>query len=547
MVWLNNLSLARKLALAFGLCSLITLAVGLLGQRSVEELNGLLDTVVHQHLKSSELTAKVKNNVIAYNRDFYLVLTQAAVSAPREEVDAAIAKMKENEQEAAQAFDDYRRQATLTADQRAVADAFAQDWKAYVAGVNSALRQVTAGDLKAAYTLFKNEGFPAYRRNIGQLNEMLKASADNAAAAGEAAAQTYARANLALISGIGLAVLCAILLGVAITRLISTPIRQALSSAERVAKGDMTQQIDSDRRDEAGQLLRSLGAMQQSLRVTVQGLSSAATQLNAAASELNDVTDESSRTLNRQYEEVQQAATAVNEMTAAVEEVARNAVSTSEASQASSRDAQNGKQQVQLAIGAMAKMTSEIANSTEKVQTLEAQIHNIGKALEVIRGIAEQTNLLALNAAIEAARAGEQGRGFAVVADEVRALAHRTQGSTGEIEQLMGVIRTGAVDAVQAMLRSQTIATETEQLATHAGAALDRIAEGVSLINERNLVIASASEEQALVSREVDRNLVNIQDLSASSAAVAQRTVSSSQALSQLARSFNEIVAKFRY
>ncbi|WP_414704140.1 methyl-accepting chemotaxis protein [Pseudomonas oryzihabitans] len=287
--------------------------------------------------------------------------------------------------------------------------------------------------------------------------------------------------------------------------------------------------------------------MQSSLKSTVQQMDSAATQLAAAAEELHAVTEETANGQLRQHSEVQQAATAVNEMTAAVEEVARNAATTSGASQQTSRETQNGRHQVQQAAHSMTEMAGEINDSTQKVQTLEVQIREIGQVLDVIRGIAEQTNLLALNAAIEAARAGEQGRGFAVVADEVRALAHRTQGSTGEIERMMNTVRTSAEDAVNAMHKSKALADDTQQRAHQAGEALDRIAVGVAEIEERNLVIASAAEEQAQVAREVDRNLVNIQDLATQTATGAQQTAASSQELSRLAISFQGLVAQFRY
>ncbi|WP_370588209.1 methyl-accepting chemotaxis protein [Pseudomonas abietaniphila] len=285
--------------------------------------------------------------------------------------------------------------------------------------------------------------------------------------------------------------------------------------------------------------------MQGNLKGTVQQIANASDQLASAAEELTAVTEDSTQGLQRQNDEIQQAATAVNQMTAAVEEVARNAASASQVSAQTADDAVKGQHQVQQAVSAMNTMTLEINDSTQRVEALAGQIRDITKVLDVIRGIAEQTNLLALNAAIEAARAGEQGRGFAVVADEVRALAHRTQVSTGEIESMITQVRNGADEAVQAMGKSQSIAVNTQTLATEAGLALERISEGVSQINERNLVIASAAEEQAQVAREVDRNLVNIQDLSAQTAAGANQTNASSQELSRLAVSFNAMVGKF--
>ncbi|MFK7701481.1 methyl-accepting chemotaxis protein [Pseudomonas caspiana] len=286
--------------------------------------------------------------------------------------------------------------------------------------------------------------------------------------------------------------------------------------------------------------------MQTSLKGTIQQIASASDQLASAAEELTTVTDNSSRGLVRQNDEIQQAATAVTEMTSAVEEVARNAVSTSEASRSTSQQATNGRDKARNAVSAINNATTEIAASTTMVEDLAVQVRDIGKVLDVIRGIAEQTNLLALNAAIEAARAGEQGRGFAVVADEVRALAARTQASTGEIEGMINSVQTSADQAVRAMGKSQSLVTDTQSLAQATGEALEQIAEGISQINERNMVIASASEEQANVAREVDRNLVNIQDLSTQTAAGANQTSASTQELSNLALSFNNLVSRFR-
>ncbi|WP_425274390.1 methyl-accepting chemotaxis protein [Pseudomonas kitaguniensis] len=286
--------------------------------------------------------------------------------------------------------------------------------------------------------------------------------------------------------------------------------------------------------------------MQGSLKTTIHQIADASNQLASAAEELNAVTEDGSRGLLRQNDEIQQAATAVTEMTSAVEEVARNAQSASEASKSASSQASQGVGQAQNAVTAVNSATLEIKSSTAIVEDLAVQVRDIGKVLDVIRGIAEQTNLLALNAAIEAARAGEQGRGFAVVADEVRALAARTQSSTGEIESMIGAVQSRADQAVVAMGKSQSLVTDTQVLAQATGDALEQIAQGIGQINDRNLVIASACEEQANVAREVDRNLINIQDLSTQTAAGAHQTTASSQDLSRLAVSFNELVSRFK-
>ncbi|HXR01238.1 MAG TPA: methyl-accepting chemotaxis protein, partial [Pseudomonas sp.] len=386
---------------------------------------------------------------------------------------------------------------------------------------------------------------PTYRKTMGELKIIIESNSRQARDSAQAGIDTDRQVTWILIIGSLIAVVCAITLGLIVTRMITRPIYQSVQSASRVASGDLSQAIAVGGQDETGQLLKALSNMQGSLKGTVQQIASASDQLASAAEELTAVTDDSSRGLLRQNDEIQQAATAVNQMTAAVEEVARNAASASQVSTQTADDALKGQHQVQQAVSAMNTMTVEITDSTQRVEALAGQIRDITKVLDVIRGIAEQTNLLALNAAIEAARAGEQGRGFAVVADEVRALAHRTQVSTGEIESMITLVRKGADEAVQAMGKSQAIAVNTQTLATEAGLALERISAGVSQINERNMVIASAAEEQAQVAREVDRNLVNIQDLSAQTAAGANQTSASSQELSRLAVSFNTMVGKF--
>ncbi|MCF5712029.1 methyl-accepting chemotaxis protein [Pseudomonas tremae] len=326
---------------------------------------------------------------------------------------------------------------------------------------------------------------------------------------------------------------------------ITTPIATALQAAETIAKGNLTQPIAIDGTDEAGRLLLAMKTMQDKLRDTLQGISGSATQLASAAEELNAVTDESARGLVQQNNEIEQAATAVNEMTSAVEEVARNAVSTSQASRNAATSAGDGRDLVQETVSAIERMSGDVKGTAELIINLANESRDIGKVLDVIRSLADQTNLLALNAAIEAARAGEAGRGFAVVADEVRALAHRTQQSTSEIERMIGSIQSGTEQAVSSMRNSTERAESTLSIAKGAGLALNTINVAVEEINERNMVIASAAEEQAQVAREVDRNLVNIRDLSAQSTTGANQTSAASTELSRLAVDLNSMVSRF--
>lgn len=372
----------------------------------------------------------------------------------------------------------------------------------------------------------------------------IKRKAADAASANSMAVATSAFQGV--VVAMALAVIATIILALLLTRSIVQPLAEAVGVAEVIAGGDLTRSIQVAGNDEPARLLVALQAMQQSLRDTIQGISHSSNQLASAAEELNVVTEDSTRGLHQQNHEIEQAATAVNEMTTAVDEVARNAVATSEASRESDETAQHGRQQVIRTVESIDLLAGDVTQTAAEVERLAGQVRDISKVLDVIRSIAEQTNLLALNAAIEAARAGDAGRGFAVVADEVRALAHRTQQSTAEIEQMIGDVHQGTDKAVHAMQASNERARTTLELARAAGEALDGIASAISQISERNLVIASASEEQAQVAREVDRNLVNIRDLSLQSSAGANQTSAASQELARLAVDLNSLVARFQ-
>ncbi|NMY88765.1 methyl-accepting chemotaxis protein [Pseudomonas oryzihabitans] len=430
-------------------------------------------------------------------------------------------------------------------EEQRLADAVSAGVKAY----DARLDEIVA----IARTRPASEGTAYVNANIrpltNDLQEKIVALADfnqrGAKQAGELANQTYSR-NLWLLGVISaVAVVLTVVLAVLYTRSILQPLRQVLAINKRIAEGDLRVSVVAEGRDEMADLMRATVQMQQTLRDTVSHIGEASTQLASAAEEMNAVTEEASRGLQRQNGEVEQAAAAVNEMTAAVEEVARNAASASTSAQQSERSTGLGAARVTETVNAINSLTSTVSHTSEQIVALAGQAQGIATVVDVIRGIAEQTNLLALNAAIEAARAGEQGRGFAVVADEVRALAHRTQESTREIEQMIGGIQSGSEGAVQAMQRSRDEATATLKIAHEAGAALEEIARSITEINERNFLIATASEEQAQVARSVDQNLVSIRDLSIQTSAGAHQTAAAAHEVSRLAVDMNRLVGRF--
>ncbi|MCS3512622.1 methyl-accepting chemotaxis protein [Pseudomonas grimontii] len=377
------------------------------------------------------------------------------------------------------------------------------------------------------------------------ISELIALNEQGSKAAVQVASSEYDAARLFTWILMGASLLITVVVASLFTRSIITPVRELLVSTGKIADGDLRVAIAINGNDELTALQRSTASMQMNLKSTLQHISEASGQLAAAAEEMSAITRESSAGIERQSMETDQAATAVNEMTAAVEEVARNAVSASQSTQDSQRSAKIGQERVTQTIASIEKLSATVQQTGVEVEGLAKQAQDIARVVEVIRSIAEQTNLLALNAAIEAARAGEQGRGFAVVADEVRALAHRTQSSTQEIEQMIAKIQTCSSEAVSSMAVNRNEAVDSLKIAHEAGLAITQITEAITDINERNLLIATASEEQAHVARSVDQNLISIRDLSIQSSSAAGQTSIASQELSRLAVDLKQVVSKF--
>lgn len=401
------------------------------------------------------------------------------------------------------------------------------------------------GDIAAAVSLVSSGIRPLTNTLEGQIKDLTDFNNQGAAQAGKDATDLYNNGFSLVIGLIAGVVALTVGLALLLTKSITSPINDALSVAERIAVSDLSKEVTVSGTDEAGRLLKALATMQANLRNTIMQISDSSTQLASAAEEMSAVTEEASQGLVAQNDQVNQAATAVTEMSAAVDEVARNAESASEESKRSQGYTELGLAKVAQTLKSIEKLNGNVENTSEQIQGLSDRAQSITKVVEVIQAIAEQTNLLALNAAIEAARAGEQGRGFAVVADEVRALAHRTQVSTQEIEQMIAAIQNDSDLAVKAMNTSRDLATASLGVAQEASTSLDQISTAIIQINERNLMIATASEEQSHVAREVDRNLVSIRDLATQSAAGASQTASACGEMSRLAVNLNQLVNRF--
>jgi methyl-accepting chemotaxis protein len=348
------------------------------------------------------------------------------------------------------------------------------------------------------------------------------------------------------IGGTVLVLLLGIFAAILITRQITRPLQQTLDVVNRIASGDLTHFEPVTRRDELGVLQQGVQRMGTTLRDLIGSIRDGVTQIASAAEELSAVTEQTSAGVNSQKVETDQVATAMHEMSATVHEVARNAEQASVAAANADQQARAGDKVVGQAITQIEKLASEVLRSSDAMNLLEQESDKIGKVMDVIKAVAEQTNLLALNAAIEAARAGEAGRGFAVVADEVRGLAQRTQQSTEEIESLIAGLQNGTRQVSQIMLGSRSLTDSSVALTREAGTSLESITQTVSSIQAMNQQIAAAAEQQSSVADEISRSIVNVRDVCEQTAEASDETAASSVELARLGNQLQMMVGHFK-
>ncbi len=329
-----------------------------------------------------------------------------------------------------------------------------------------------------------------------------------------------------------------------VNRNLINPIRELIEHIAQLSHGNFGQHVDANRQDELGKLAIAANILRDFLSDTFTRLKRSTADLDIASGELNSIATLMAQGTREQFSRTDQVATAMHEMSATAQEVARHAAEAAGAADAADSAARQGETVMQATIKTITDIRGEISNTSEVIRRLEADSGRIGKVLEVIRGIAEQTNLLALNAAIEAARAGEQGRGFAVVADEVRTLAQRTAESTAEIHQIIDTVQTGAVNAVRAIESGQSRSEEGVTQVTQAGATLQLITSAVEAIRDMNRQIATAAEEQTSVAEDISRNLTEITAIATANQENVQRTESAGQNLHVLSGQLNEVTQR---
>ncbi|UUQ65099.1 methyl-accepting chemotaxis protein [Pseudomonas fuscovaginae UPB0736] len=539
---LRKLNLAPRSAACFGFFCLMILAIGLIALRQVDRLNDSEKFVEGNVVPSVKLLGQLDKEFVSIRGN------NARLRNPIEPQERKVKALSDiqRSREVIKEKKDSLGKLIVTPMGRKAFEEFTQAQEIYTKAQDQYLASVAAGQLEQSVQISNSSMKEAADTVETAITKLISINEEKASRAGKEADQIYQQTLLIVGVFIVLAISASLFLALLYTRSLTLPLGEALRAAERIAANDLSKPINADGSDETARMIAALAAMQTNLRNALTLIGDSSTQLAATSEEMHAVTESASRTIQRQGNEIEMAATAVNEMSAAVEEVASNAASTSQLTSQSSSAAIAGRTQVEETVAAINQMVSSVQMTSTEVQALANMATDISKVLDVIRAIAEQTNLLALNAAIEAARAGEAGRGFAVVADEVRALAHRTQQSTQEIEQMVGSIQSGTSNAVSSMSQTSTQAQKTLEMAHGAGKVLVNITDSLGQINERNLMIATAAEEQAQVAREVDQNLVSIRDLSSETSEGSSQTAIATAELSGLAANLNRLTRQFQ-
>lgn len=381
-----------------------------------------------------------------------------------------------------------------------------------------------------ALTAFRLASYKRFTGNIVDANN-----------ASEAALNIGLSVSLLVITIVALS---GFLIGVMIERNVMNVVTALDEIAE--GEGDLTQRLESKGKDEMAKLANSFNRFMDNLQPIIRQVSDSTRELSTSVEKMSSLSEENKISSARQHQETEQVASAITEMTATAHEVARNCENAAAAALEASSEASNGQNVVASTISSISQLANEVETAAGVIQRLEKDCGDIGAIMNVIRGISEQTNLLALNAAIEAARAGEQGRGFAVVADEVRTLASRTQQSTDEIQEMIERLQTGTAQAVEVMSKSRKQANTSVDHVSHAGESLTAIAKSINTISEMNTQIATASEEQTAVAEEIHRNVINISDLGHHVIISSEKAATSSGELSQMSRNLQSLIGRFK-
>ncbi|ODB84593.1 hypothetical protein A3193_17570 [Candidatus Thiodiazotropha endoloripes] len=550
MSFLNNLSIKLRLSLLVGILLLNTIFVGLLGLRGMQQADHAIDELYNVEMAHMVGLSTVIEKLEDSRVQILLALQHdpgSAFAAMHDhKLDKHIHQIEENIKIIDSRWEAFTKSQLDSEEQRLV-EIFSKDLKHLeYDGLIPVDKLLVDGQFYEANQLLLSLINPVLQKIQESTAELLKIQENKAAHAFEETHAAYKSMLSLVIGSLVVGALFGILLAYLIISEISKGVSQIEESAHQLADGLLLTRVDYNSKDEIGNIALAFNRMAQQFHDAINQVKDSVVQLASAAEETSVVTNQTTVGINQQLSETSQVATAINQMSTTVQEVARNAVDAAHAARDADTTFIEGKRVIDQVIKGINSLAGEVEQAAAVIQELETESRNIGSVLDVIKSIAEQTNLLALNAAIEAARAGEQGRGFAVVADEVRTLAGRTQDSTQEIEEMISKLQEGADNAVKVMARGNEMTQSGVEQAASAGQALEKINTAMSEITEMNTQIANAAEEQSSVTEEINRSIVSINEVSEQSATGAQQTTQASADVAKLAEQLKSLVERFK-
>ncbi|MEJ2621984.1 MAG: methyl-accepting chemotaxis protein [Candidatus Thiodiazotropha sp.] len=550
MSLLNNLPIKLRLILLVGSLLVMSLLIGVLGLRGMHESNDAIDGLYHTELMHvhtlgvvvdhlGDLRAQVLLSLQHDPATAFAAMHNHPLSTHIDTIDHNIETIEEHWQEFIAIG--------LDGEEQKLADEFAADKdKVIQQGIKPAIDRLRSGKYTEANEVLLKVINPALSHGIELADRLAGIQMEESEAYFNDSVSSYNTMFTLITTILVIGAVVSLILAFITISGITQGVRKIEEAANRLAQGDLNVLVDYRNKDEVGHIAKAFNEMTRTFKQTVNEIKDAITRLAAAAEETSVVTAQTTSGINQQQLETTQVATAINEMNTTVHEVARNAVDAATAAKEADDSFNEGKKVVDTIIGAIDELAKEVEQAAQVILNLEQESDSIGSVLDVIKGIAEQTNLLALNAAIEAARAGEQGRGFAVVADEVRTLAGRTQDSTKEIEEMISKLQTGAGKAVQVMESGKEKTRQGVEHASAAAEALQTINTAVERITGMNTQIANAAEEQSAVTEEINRSITNINSVAEQTSAGAQQTASASDDLARLAEQLKGLVERFK-
>jgi methyl-accepting chemotaxis protein len=545
MAWYANSSFRWKLGIPLVLLVLLFLYVGLYSVHSSSLLAGNAKTIAKVNLPEIQL-------LIQADRDLYQALTaERALLSPNLSAQQVATYLKEHKDNLQQAHDralkSIETSDTATKAERDEYLGYLQNWQRISESIVQSAANADADSRTNLIGRSLGESFDAFskaRSFLDELEERRLAHVDEFTAEIEADSDSIARQLLVLLV---LGTLSTFAAAFFLPLLVTVPIKEISDRIKNIAEGDgdLTIRIKVERDDELGELATHVNRFMDQLQHLVQDVRANTNQVSSAAEDLLIVSSKGQRAADEQCHAITMVVTAVNELTMAIQEVARNTGNTAQSTKDANRITEQGQDRIRLAVSHVQGLSAHVTQTAQAMVKLEDEAKNVTSVIDVIRGVAEQTNLLALNAAIEAARAGEQGRGFAVVADEVRTLASRTQQSTADIQGMLSKLQQGVQHAVAGMNESAIMTNEAVHSASDAGHSLSGIGAAVQEITNMAIQIATAVEEQSSVTAEIDRNLVEINQLAMTTSDGATYTAQASQRLSQLSSGLRDTLRRF--